>query len=200
LSSPNGICLDALGNLFIADTPNERIRKVATNGIITTFAGNGNYGYSGDGGPAVDAELETPTGVAADVSGNVYIADLSNNRVRKVNTNGIISTVAGNGTGGFKGDGGKATSAELHSPIDVTADSFGNLFISDGLNSCIRMVNSNGIISTVCGRPNGLGPLGDGGLATGATLDEAYGVTVDAAGNLFITDTYNDRIRKVTKP
>ena len=201
LNYPNGICRDAFGNLFIADTPNCRIRKVNTNGIISLLAGDGTYGYLGDGGPAVDAELATPTGVAADASGNVYIADLNNNRVRKVNTNGIISTVAGNGTAGYKGDGGKAISAQLYGPQDVAADSFGNLFIADSGNGCMRMVNSNGIISTVAGRANGLGAYpGDGGLATGASLNLDACVAVDAAGNVFISDTDNHRIRKVTKP
>ena len=132
-------------------TYNKRIRKVGTNGIITTVAGNGTQGYSGDGGAATNAELNYPAGVAVDATGNLFIADSINNRIRKVGTNGIITTVAGNGTAGYSGDGGAATNAELNDPSGVAVDATGNLFIADDDNNRIRKVGTNGIITTVAG-------------------------------------------------
>jgi len=194
LSSPVGVAVDVTGNLFIVDTGHQRICKVGTNGIITTVAGNGLSGFSGDGGAATSAELSYPHGVTVDASGNLFIAD-SGNRVRKVNTNGIITTVAGNGTNGYSGDGGAATSAELNLS-SVVVDASGNLFIADSGNNCIRKVGTNGIITTVAG--NGLsGYSGDGGYATNTPLYNPSGVSVDASGNLFIADSYNNRVRKV---
>jgi hypothetical protein len=194
--SPQGVLVDATGNLFIADA-NERVRKVATNGIITTVAGNGTPGYSGDGGMATNAEFKNPAGVAMDSNGNLFIADELNNRIRKVGTNGIVTTVAGNGTGGYSGDGGAATNAELYYPMGAAVDASGNLFIADEVNHRIRRVGSNGIITTVAG--NGIGGYsGDGGAATSAELGNIAGVAVDANGNLFIADQFPDyRIRKV---
>ena len=125
------MALDASGNLYIADLDNNRIRKVSPSGIITTVAGNGTEGYSGDNGPATSAELYAPYGVALDASGNLYIADEVNNRIRKVSPSGIITTVAGNGTEGYSGDNGPATSAELDGPIGVALDASGNLYIAD---------------------------------------------------------------------
>jgi sugar lactone lactonase YvrE len=199
LNGPWGVAVDASGNLFIADYGNERIRKVGTNGIITTVAGNGTQGYSGDGGPATHAELSLPSGVAVDGSGNLFIADFYNSRIRKVGTNGIISTVAGNGTAGYSGDGGAATRAELDFPLGVTVDASGNLFIADSSNSRIRKMGTNGIITTVAGNGT-MGYSGDGGAATRAELSGPIGVAVDASGDLFIGDQYNMRIRKVVFP
>jgi sugar lactone lactonase YvrE len=130
--------LDASGNLFIADEGNQRIRKVGTNGIITTVAGNGTRGYSGDGGAATSAEFDFPCGVALDASGNLFIADFYNNVIREVGTNGIITTVAGNGPQGYSGDGGPATNAELNNPAGVALDASGNLFVADFGNGVIR--------------------------------------------------------------
>jgi hypothetical protein len=129
LYCPRNVAIDAVGNIYIADTCNERIRKVTVStGIITTVAGNGVAGYSGDGGPATSAELFSPSGVVVDAAGNIYIADLGNNLVRKVTAStGVISTVAGNGTAGNSGDGGPATSAEMNSPYDVAVDTSGNM-------------------------------------------------------------------------
>jgi uncharacterized protein (TIGR03437 family) len=193
---PNGVAVDTSGNLFIADMGNHRIRKVsAATGIITTVAGNGNYGFSGDNGPAVSAELYYPGGVAVDASGNLFIADNYNYRIRKVPASGIITTVAGNGTGGFSGDGGQATSAEL-ALVGVAVDASGNLFIADAGNNRIRKVSAGGIITTVAG--DGYSNFsGDGGPATSASLSGPMGVAVDAIGNLFISDTGNNRVRKV---
>ena len=196
LNYPFGVAVDATGNLSIADYANYRIRKVGANGIITTVAGNGTYSYSGDGGAATAAELSFPFGVAVDATGNLFIADTENQRIRKVGANGIITTAAGNGYGGYSGDGGAATSAELQEPWGVAVDASGNLFIADQSNNRIRKVDTNGIITTVAGNGTG-GYSGDGGAATDAELDWPYGVAVDATGNLFIADHFNNRIRKV---
>jgi sugar lactone lactonase YvrE len=200
--TPTGVAVDAAGNLYIADSPASSILKLGTNGIITTVAGNGKGGYSGDGGPATDAELSEPQGVAVDASGNLFIADGGDNVIRKVGTNGIITTVAGYGTAGYSGDGGPATKAELNHPEGVAVDAVGNLFIADASNERIREVGTNGIITTVAGNGyvinNGSGGYsGDGGPATNAELNDPQGVAVDASGNLFIADFYNNRIREV---
>ena len=211
LDNPWDVAVDATGNLFIADVGNDVIREVGTNGITTTVAGNGAAGYSGDGGTATNAELFYPERVAVDVTGNLLIADFENNVIRKVGTNGIITTVAGNGygagtgAGGYSGDGGAATNAELYLPYGVAVDATGNLFIADSRNDVIRKVDTNGIITTVAGNGYGAGTdsggyFGDGGAATNAELYLPYGVAVGATGNLFIADTYNQRIRKVFFP
>src|SRR5262249_43599938 len=151
-------------------------------------AGNGTSGYSGDGGPATSAQLNVPFGVAVDGAGNLYIADLRNSRIRKVTTDGLISTVAGNETTGYSGDGGPATSAQLNSPNGVAVDGAGNLYIADYSNNRIRRVTTDGLISTVAG--NGTrGYSGDGGPATFAQLSGPAGVALDAAGNLNIADS-----------
>jgi sugar lactone lactonase YvrE len=191
------VALDAAGKLLIADYYNNRIRRVdVTTGIITTAAGNGTAGFSGDGGPATSASLAYPGGVAVDAAGNLFIADY--NRIRRVDgTTGIITTVAGNGISGFGGDGGPATSASLDRPGGVTIDAAGNLLIADQFNHRIRRVDgTTGIITTVAG--NGT-PFfnGDGGPATSAALDYPAGVAIDAAGNLLIADRVSDRIRRV---
>ena len=202
LNSPTGVAVDSSGNLFIADFDNHRIRKVdATTGIITTVAGIGAQGFSGDGGPATSAKLNAPVDVAVDSSGNLFIADANNYRIRKVDTSGNISTVAGNGTRGFSGDGGPATSAQLKFPDGVVVDSAGNLFIVDTFNNRIRKVDTSGDISTLAG--SGAvgwvlqGFSGDGGPATSAKLKFPFSVAFDSSGNLFIGDPGNHRIRKV---
>jgi len=252
LSGPRGVAVDASGNLFIADTGNSRIRKVAPGGMITTIVGDGTQGTQGDGGPATSAhlyvptsvavdtsgnlfisdlnanvirkvsasgiitavaggvvgglgdgglatsaELDFPAGIAVDVSGNLFIADSSHNRIRKVSASGIITTVAGNGEQGFSGDDGSATLAQLHNPEGVAVDAFGNLFIADTSNSRVRKVSANGIIMTIAGNGNQF-TSGDGGPATSEYLSAPVGVTVDALGNLFITDIGNNRVRKVS--
>jgi sugar lactone lactonase YvrE len=194
---PYGVAVDSFGNLYIADTDNSRIRKVATNGIITTVAGTNGYGYSGDGGPATNARLYYPYGVAVDLSGNLYIADTDNSRIRKVATNGIITTVAGTNGSGYSGDGGAAINSMLNDPRGVAVDSSGNLYIADIYNSRIRKVATNGIITTVAGT-NGSGYSGDGGPAANARLYYPYGVAMDSSGNLYIADSENSRIRKVS--
>jgi len=194
LFAPSGVAVDSAGNLYIADTSNFRIREVS-NGVITTVAGNGTQGFSGDNGPATSAQLYDVCGVAIDSVGNLYIADGNGNRVRKV-SNGVITTVAGNGVAGFSGDNGPATSAQLAGPWGVAVDSAGNLYIADGNNNRIREV-SNGVITTIAG--SGVaGFSGDNGPATNARLAGPTGVAVDSAGSLYIADTNNDLIRKVS--
>ncbi len=196
LDVPEGVFVDGSGNIYIVDTGNHRIRKVDTSGIITTVAGNGFHGFSGDEGPATSASLTWPEGVFVDASGNIYIADTSNQRVRKVDTSGIISTVAGDGTRGFSGDGGPATSASLNGPSGVFVDGSGSIYIADEYNDRIRKVDTSGIITTVAG--NGTRAFsGDGGPATSASLDGPSGVFVDGLGNIYIADEHNHRIRKV---
>jgi uncharacterized protein (TIGR03437 family) len=196
LNAPESAAMDSAGNLYIADTANNVVREVAKSGIITTFAGNGTAGGNGDGGAATSAQLNAPQGVAVDSSGNVYIADTANGRVRKVSASGTISTVAGSGAIGYGGDGGAATSAQLYTPSAVAVDAAGNLYIADFSNNRIRKVSTSGTITTVAGNGNS-GFTGDGGPATSANLDTPSGVAVDAAGNIYIADTGNNRIRQV---
>ena len=196
LNLPFGVAAGTAGNLYIADTNNRRVRKVSPEGTISTVAGNGDFGFAGDGGPAIDASLALPVDLALDGGGNLYIADFSNNRIRKVSPDGVITTVAGNGEFGFSGDGGAATSAALAGPIGLTFDGAGNLYFADRSNHRIRKVTPQGTISTVAG--NGvLGYSGDGGPATSASLSTPRGAQADAAGTLYIADSGNHRIRKV---
>ena len=168
-------------------------------GIISTVAGNGTAGFSGDGGPAVSAQLTSPSGVAVDSVGNIFIADTNNARIRKVSPNGIITTVAGNGTQGYAGDGGQATTAQLQYPTGIAIDSAGNLYVADLGNNRVRKIASNEIISTIAG--NGVqGYSGDGGLATNAELNSPNGLSVDSSGNVFVADTQNNVIRLLTPP
>jgi sugar lactone lactonase YvrE len=211
LASPQGIALDKAGNLYMADNSLNRIRKVAAaTGIITTVAGSGpfdairgltpfgsNGGFGGDGGPATKALLNTPQHVAVDAVGNLYIGDLFNRRVRKVDAvTGIITTVAGNGTRGFSGDGGPATAAELNNPQSVVLDAVGNLYIGDPANGRVRKVDPKGILTTVAG--GGTGAVTDGAVATAVALGRPRELAVDGAGNLFIADGGLNRIFKVS--
>src|SRR5213593_4687735 len=193
LNYVHGVAVDAAGNVFVADTYNNRIRKISPDGIITTVVGTGMWGSGGDGGPAAAAQLSVPRGLAIDRAGNLFIADVGNNRIRVVTPDAIIYTVAGDGTAGFGGDGGPATSAQLNYPVAVSVDRSGNLFIADRHNNRIRMVNTAGMISTVTGASGGFG--GDGGPATSARIWDPRGVAVDNAGNVFIADSGNNRIR-----
>ncbi len=199
LNGPGGSVRDKSGNLYIADSDNNVIRKVAADtGVITTFAGSGIAGYSGDNGAATGAELSYPGGLSVDGTGNVYFADEHNQVVRMVSaTTGVITTVAGNGTAGFSGDGGAAVSAELSSPAGTAVDKSGNLYIADSANERIRKVTAaTGVITTVAGNGT-LGYTGDGGLATSAELCDPFGVATDSTGNLYIADLSNNVIRKV---
>ncbi len=196
LAAPAGLAYDASGNLYIAALGDNVIRKVDLNGIITTVVGTGEQGFAGDGGPALSAVLDSPAGIAFDASGNLYIADSHNHRIREV-VNGTISTIAGTGTAGFSGDGASATSAQLNLPTAVSVDATGNILIADTNNQRIRKVSS-GTITTVAG--NGEQTFsGDGGPATQAGIDSPNGVAFDTliAGKFYIGDTHNQRIRQV---
>jgi trimeric autotransporter adhesin len=248
LNYPTGVTVDGTGNLYIADWSNQRIRKISLSGVITTVAGNGQSGYSGDGGPAINATMQNPQAVALDSGGNMYIAERAG-RVRKVSPDGTISTFAGEtasyysdgspakslqlpayaydvkaapdgsfyvaaglifkvssagifsavtgGSGGFSGDGGPAINAGLALPTAIAVDSAGALYIADTDNSRVRKIDANGIINTVAG--NGMpGFSGDGGAAAAAQLNDPQGVAVDGAGNLYIADSLNHRVRMVT--
>jgi uncharacterized protein (TIGR03437 family) len=188
-----GVAVDVAGNLYIADSFNNRIRRVS-NGVITTVAGNGQAGFIGDNGPATSAKLDGPQGVAVDSAGNIYIADTNNNRIRKV-SNGVITTVAGNGSLFFSGDNGPATNAQLKGPLGVAVDPAGNIYIADSVNNRIRRV-SNGVITTFAGN-GGLGFSGDNGPATSAQLSGTGGVAADSGGNVYIADVNNFRVRRV---
>ncbi len=204
---PWAVAMDMHGNLFIAADQAQRVFKVDAAGLLTVLAGNGFFGFSGDGGPAAEATLKGPKGVGFDAAGNVYIADTGNHRIRRVDAaTGVISTVVGNGQLGFSGDGGLAINARLSYPYGMTVDAAGNLFFSDARNFFgvedgnhrIRRVDATtGIISTVAGFGVGGGFNGDGDLATRSMLFDPIDVAVDAAGNLFIVDVTNQRIRRV---
>ena len=199
-----GLVFDSAGNLYITDTNGTAIHKLSPGGVLSLVAG-GAFGFSGDGGLATQAAIAFPSGVAVDAAGNVYFADKANNRVRKVDTAGIITTVAGSaGTPGFTGDGGPATSAKLGLNLTaafqgVAVDSAGNLYIADPRNNRVRIVNTAGIITTYAGNGNIFQTAhGDGGPPAMAGLSTPYGVRVDSAGNIFIADTGDDIVRKVT--
>ena len=194
LRYPDGLALDSSGDLLITDFNSNRIRKVNGTGVISTLAGNGTSGYSGDGGPATAARMMDPEGLAVDSSGNVYFADCDNNAIRRVNTAGVISTVAG---GSFDNDGQPASAAYFNQPQSVVVDAAGDVFIADCYGQRMREINHvTGIVSTVAGTGI-LGYSGDGGQATAAQLSFPHAITLDGAGNLYIADSSNDRIRKV---
>ncbi len=196
LADPSGVAIDAAGNLYVLDPGNTRIRKVDASGTITTFAGNGQFGFSGDGGPATAASLSDIQGARFDGAGNLYVPQCTNPAVRKIDTNGIITTVAGTGTGGFAGDGGPATAALLQCPSGVAIDSSGNLYIADEFNQRIRKVDAGGNISTIAGNGTA-GFSGDGGAATAAEFNLPNDVDVDGAGDVYVADLGNNRVRKI---
>lgn len=212
LYSPWATAIDYYGNIYIADGAAGRIRKLGTDGTITTFAGNPWGSITGDGGRAQDARLLSPTGIALDDKGNLYVAESNGHRIRKINSQGIISTVAGTGTKGYNGDGISAFTAQLNSPRTIAIDGYGNLFISDSGNNRIRKVSPDGIITTYAGNGtyngycsngscfyySGDGAISDGGLATNAQLMFPGDIKLDDKGNLYIIDIYNHRIRKVS--
>lgn len=212
LNAPQAVAVNKAGDVFIADTNNDRVDEVLPNGHLVGYAGSGKAGYAGDGGPATRAQLSKPTGVAVDAAGNVYIADSSNNVIRRVDAaNGTIATVAGNfaadqangGLGGFSGDGGPATSAQLNAPEGVALDGAGDLFIADTFNHAIREVTPDGSISTVVNSAgtNGTAPAAaeTNGPATASKLNGPSAVAVDDSTNtLYIADTHNNKAAAVT--
>lgn len=197
VNTPSGITTDATGNIYFTDQNGNCIRKINTAGIITTLAGAGTSGYSGDGGPATAAQLYWPEGLTVDHNGNIFVADQFNNVIREINNAGIISTVAGNNVIGYGGDGGPATAASLWHPADVGVDHAGNIYFADQDNSAVRKVDAiSHVITTIAGT-GVAGFSGDGGPASVAKLNFPEGIAVDSTGNVFIADFYNSRIRRI---
>ncbi len=194
---PSCLATDGAGNLYICDTFNSRLRRVNSAGIITTVAGNGSYKFSGDGGSARSANLSNPHGVIKDTAGNLYVVDTINNRIRKIATDGTISTIAGTGFYGYAGDGGPAIAARMALPTAIAFDRQGNLLVADFFNHAIRSISPSGVITTLAGAPSRQGLAGDGGPAVNASLNFPIGVSADGGGNVYIADANNHRIRKV---
>lgn len=208
LDLPVSCAVDAAGNTFIVDQANQIIRKVDPAGMISTYAGTPRTpGFGGDGGPAGGAMINLPASQSAppvgrmdiDSAGNLYFCDTTNNRVRKIDTNGVITTIAGSDVRGFSGDGGPATSAKLSWPSDVAVGPDGDIFIADTRNSVIRKVDTHGVITTFAGQGGVNGYEGDGGAPTAAKLDRPYGIAFNSQGDLFIADTHNHCIRVIEK-
>jgi hypothetical protein len=199
---PGCVATDNIGNIYITVGHAHIVRKISSSGIITTIAGFTNTpGYTGNGGPATNARLNTPHGITVDGTGNIYITEYGNNCVRKIDGAGIITTIAGSETGaiGYTGDGGPATGAKLRGPVGIDINASGYIYICDGFNHCIREINPSGIINTVAGTGvNGFS--GDGSAATAAKLFGPTGVAVDAANNIYIADWGNNRIRTLKVP
>lgn len=196
VNNPAGLAIDSTGNLLVADLDNHRVRRISPTGVITTIAGTGAPGFAGDGGPATAAQLNRPRAMSVTGSGEIYIADGANHRIRKISSGGTISTVAGNGTAGYGGDGGPATAAALFNPRGVTLCPDGTLYIADTDNHRIRAVDATGTIRTASGTGTGT-YSGDGGPATSAALNAPYQLACAPDGRLYLTDTGNHRIRMI---
>lgn len=198
LNNPYGITIDTGNNIYFADRNSHRIRKIDAAGVVTTIAGTGVAGYSGDGKKAVKARIDYPIGLALDHQGNLVFADRYNNCVRRVQLTppGIIETIAGNGTAGFSGEGGPATGAQLNGPAGLMEDTGGDIYVCDAYNHCIRKITPDGKIMTIAGTAERK-YSGDGGPATAAGLIEPYGIAADRAGNIFLTDYGSNVIRKI---
>ena len=202
LAGPTGLAFGQDGSLYVAERDGERVRRIDPSGRITTVAGNGVIGFGGDGGSAVAAELDHPTAIALDGSGNLFIADSKNNRVRRVDRGGRITTVAGSGTPGFGGDGGPATAAMLNEPAGLAIDRDGAVLVADSKNSCVRRIDADGVIKTIAGHKTDDdrgGFAGDGGQATAALLGWPQGIAVDGSGSIYIADPLNGRVRRVDR-
>ncbi len=195
LHSPIAVAADRAGNVYIAEWLANKIRKIDTAGIITTYAGNGSGGFSGDGGPATAAQIDTPLALAVDTAGNLYVSCYSS-RVRKISASGTITTIAGTGVFGYTGDGGSAASAKIGYVWGIVADKSGNLYMSDNYFNRVRRISATGIITSIVAW-GGYGYAGDGGPSTSCMLAQPMGVTIDSIGNLLIADMDNNRIRKV---
>lgn len=199
LHGPRGVCLDAPGTLYIVDTGNHRVLRLAPSGQLQTVAGNGSPGAAGDGGPARLAQLDQPSACAADSTGNLSIADTANHRIRQVSAAGAISTIAGSGQPGAAGDEGPAISADLDAPRGIAVDGAGNLYLADTGNNRVREVTADGVIHTIAGQ-EAAGFAGDGGPALAAQLSAPAGLALDRSGNLYIADSGNNRVRRLLAP
>ena len=198
IQNPCHLVVDSKGTLFIADTGNHRIRKVTTDGVITTIAGTGEEGYSGDGGPAIEARLAAPAAIAIDREGNLYIADFINHRIRRLSRDGIISSIAGTGEPEYNGDGRPALECQIGEPCGVAVDQDGYVCIGDQVNNRVRVVTPSGVMHTVAG--TGVeGYAGDGGPAESAQISNPDIIAFDREGNLYVPDYSNAVVRKLTR-
>ncbi len=198
VATPIALAIDVNGNLLVAERHGHCVRSISPSGIITTIAGNGEAGFSGDGGPAINASLNQPTDVAVDADGNVYIADCANNRIRKITRDGIITTIAGTKDEGYDADGTPAIHCRLTGPYGIFVDGKKNIYFSDNGNAIIRVINNKGIISTIAGTPQVWGYSGDNGAARKGKIKNPGGVALTSDGSLLIADFGNNAIRKVT--
>ena len=196
LYNPHYMVFDAVGNMYITDFGNWRIRKINTSGIITTIAGTGVEGYGGDDSAAISARMDGPYGLALDNGGNIYFADFYNNVIRKIDAAGIISTIAGTGNAGYSGDGAAATSAWFKNPAGILIGNSGNIYVADVNNHVIREIDSTGMVSTIAGTGH-MGFSGDGGPATAAKFNQPASVSMDNTGSLYVADFENNRIRMI---
>jgi hypothetical protein len=199
LNYPIAIAIDKNNNLLVVERIGNCVRKISPSGIITTIAGNGEHGYSGDGGHATAAMLNAPIDIAVDAHNYIYIADALNHRIRKVSPSGYISTIAGTGERGYDKDGSVATQCRIYFPYGLFIDSKNNIYYSDNGNTIVRKIDNNNIVTTLAGKPASPGYTGDGGIAKKGEINNPGGLALDHQGNLLLADYGNNAIRKIAK-